>query len=215
MVKITRRSLGQEATTLLRQMILDGQFVAGQRLVEDRISTDLGISRTPLREALHRLAQEGLLEKRAAGGYELRRTNVAELEDAVHVRALLEGHAAALAASRATEGQRQALVRNLADFQEAAQAEDVPRLIVLNEEFHATLRDAAGFVMLRQMLSELDGMVERRLRTNIPLEKAGQWSCPDHEHIVRAIEAHDPAAAAEAMRAHVHRGGMEMLAQLK
>lgn len=215
MVKIMRKSLGQEATNLLRQMILDGQFAAGQRLVEDRISTELGISRTPLREALHRLAQEGLLEKRTTGGYELRRTNVAELEDAVNVRALLEGHAAALAATRATDAQRKALSGNLKDFQAAAAAGDVPHLIVLNEEFHATLRDAAGFMMLRQMLSELDGMVERRLRTNIPLEKAGQWSCPDHEHIVQALEAHDSAAAAEAMRAHVQRGGMEMLAQLK
>lgn len=215
MVKIMRRSLGQEATNLLRQMILDGQFAAGQRLVEDRISTELGISRTPLREALHRLAQEGLLEKRTTGGYELRRTNVAELEDAVNVRALLEGHAAALAATRATDEQREALSSNLKAFQAAAAAGDVPHLIVLNEEFHATLRDAAGFMMLRQMLSELDGMVERRLRTNIPLEKAGQWSCPDHEHIVQALDARDPAAALEAMRAHVQRGGMEMLAQLK
>lgn len=215
MVKIMRRSLGQEATNLLRQMILDGQFNAGQRLVEDRISTELGISRTPLREALHRLAQEGLLEKRAAGGYELRRTNVAELEDAVNVRALLEGHAAALAASRATSEQRKTLVDNLVEFQVAAANGDVPRLIALNEEFHATLRDSAGFVLLRQMLCELDGVVERRLRTNIPLEKAGQWSCPDHEQIVQAIEAHDAAAAAEAMRVHVQRGGMAMLAQLK
>lgn len=215
MVKIMRRSLGQEATNLLRQMILDGQFTAGQRLVEDRISTELGISRTPLREALHRLAQEGLLEKRAAGGYELRRTNVAELEDAVNVRALLEGHAAALAAVRATSEQRKALVDNLAAFQVAADAGDVPRLIVLNEEFHATLRDSAGFVLLRQMLCELDGVVERRLRTNIPLEEAGQWSCPDHELIVQAIEAHQAEAAAEAMRVHVQRGGMAMLAQLK
>lgn len=215
MVKIMRRSLGQEATNLLRQMILDGHFAAGQRLVEDRISTELGISRTPLREALHRLAQEGLLEKRTTGGYELRRTNMAELEDAVNVRALLEGHAAALAATRATDAQRVALLGNLKDFQVATADGDVPRLVVLNEEFHAILRAAAGFMMLRQMLSELDGMVERRVRANIPLEKAGQWSCPDHELIVQALEARDPAAALEAMRAHVQRGGMEMLAQLK
>lgn len=215
MIKLMRRSLGQEATNLLRQMILDGQFAAGQRLVEDRISTDLGISRTPLREALHRLAQEGLLEKRATGGYELRRTNVAELEDAVNVRALLEGHAAALAATRATDEQRRALITNLETFQNAAQAEDIPSLISLNVAFHATLRDSAGFTLLHQMLSELDGVVERRLRSNIPLEKAGQWSCPDHERIVQAIEARDPDAAAEAMREHVRRGGMAILSQLK
>lgn len=215
MIKLMRRSLGQDATNLLRQMILDGQFAAGQRLVEDRISTDLGISRTPLREALHRLAQEGLLEKRPTGGYELRRTNMAELEDAVNVRALLEGHAAALAATRATEQQRLFLADNMQAFRIAAQAEDIPTLISLNVAFHATLRDSAGFLLLHQMLSELDGLIERRLRTNIPLEKAGQWSCPDHERIIQAIEDSDPIAACEAMRNHVQRSGMEVLNQLK
>lgn len=215
MGKLMKRSLGQEATNLLRQMILDGQFIAGQRLVEDRLSAELGISRTPLREALHRLAQEGLLDKRPAGGYELRRSNLTELEDAVNIRALLEGHAAALAATRATDEQRAALTANLQEFQSAAAAEDIPRLIELNVDFHTTLREAAGFMLLHQMLNELDGVVERRLRCNIPLEKAGLWSCGDHERIIQALDARDAATASEAMRAHVQRGGMALLVQLK
>jgi len=213
--KLKKQSLGQEATTLLRQMILDGRFVNGQRLVEDKIANDLGISRTPLREALHRLAQEGLLQKRYSGGYELKTTNMAELQDAITLRSLLESHAASLAAQRASLEHKNALSENLKMFKDAVDAEDIPALIRLNEAFHAILRESTGFTLLTQMLGELDNVVERMLRCNIKLNDAGQWSYKEHYDIFQAINDSNATIAAEFMRLHVQHGGDKLLALLK
>lgn len=213
MARIVKNSLGQEATNLLRQMLLDGRYEAGERLVEDRIATELGISRTPLREALHRLAQEGLLQKRRAGGYELRQLDRTEVEDAINIRSMLESHAAALAAQRATPEQVTVLRDNLEHFRKAGESCDIPTLVQLNTEFHSTLREAAHSPLLAQLLIELDGVVERMLRPIITHEEA-EWSDKDHLLILERIEARNAAGAAEAMRVHVSHGKEKIFHQL-
>ena len=214
MSRIVKNSLGQEATSLLRQMLLDGRFHDGERLVEDRIATELGISRTPLREALHRLAQEGLLEKRRAGGYTLRRLHKEEVEDAITIRSMLESHAAGLAARRATPQQVATLRQNLQKFGAANDARDRPRLVELNAEFHLQLREAAHSPLLAQLLLELDGVVERMLRRLVSQEEI-EWSDRDHLNILRGVDARDPEHAAAAMREHVAHGQQRILEQLQ
>jgi DNA-binding GntR family transcriptional regulator len=88
---ITRsRPLGQEVTLMLRRMIVHGELKPNERLVEERLAAQLGISRTPLREALHRLEQKRLLSKRDRGGYVVRPLSYQEVEEAVDVRAFLD-----------------------------------------------------------------------------------------------------------------------------
>ena len=212
-MKLVKQSLGQEATALLRQMLLDGHFSAGQRMVEGRIASELGISRTPLREALHRLAQEGILEKRPTGGYQVRALQKREVEDAINIRSMLESFAASLAATRATAEQLEAMRHNLAQFGAANAAHDIPRLVELNTQFHTTLRTAAHSPLLMQLLEEMDGVVERMLRPLISTEEA-DWSDKDHIAILEALAAHESDVAADAMRAHVEHGKDKILSQL-
>lgn len=214
MSRIVKNSLGQEATSLLRQMLLDGRFDGGERLVEDRIASELGISRTPLREALHRLAQEGLLEKRRAGGYALRKLDPDEVEDAVNIRNLLESYAAKLAAQRATAVQVVMLRRNLELFSLHNQAQDMPRLVELNAEFHAVLREAAHSPLLTRQLMELDGVMERMLRRVVSMQEV-EWSDRDHMNIFVQVEKGNPEGAALAMQEHVEHGKQRLLAQLR
>ncbi len=202
MQPIKRQSLGQEATQLLRKMLLNGHFNAGERLVEDRIAQDLGISRTPLREALHRLAQEGILEKRPSGGYILRDLQRTEIEDAINIRAMLESHAAELAASRCTAEQKKILRKNLSNFRKAHEKNNISSLVDLNEEFHITLRDGAHSPLLTQLLLELDCVVERMLRPVISNNEV-KWSDSDHWRIMEYIENGDAENAGKAMREHV------------
>ncbi|MGJ3523306.1 GntR family transcriptional regulator [Nitratidesulfovibrio sp. D1] len=215
MARLVKQSLGQEVTRMLKRMIIDGELEPGQRLVEDRLAAELGISRTPLREALHRLEQEGLLQKRSAGGYVLRPFDAEEVEEAVQVRALLEARVAALAARRAGPDQVQALRANLAAFRAAAAGGDLARLAELNTEFHLLLRAAGGSMLLARLLDEIEGVVERIIRALVPLREAGEWSDHDHARIVAAIEAGDADGAAEAMRAHVLHGGEAVLDTLR
>ncbi len=200
-MQLKKSSLGQEATYLIRKMVLDGQFSEGERLVEDRIASELGISRTPLREALHRLAQEGLLEKRRTGGYILRPLQRTEIEDAVAIRSMLESFATSLAATRCTHEQKEALRQNLTQFSTTNKS-DIPALVELNENFHGILRQAAHSPLLAQLLTELDGVVERLLRPTISNTEA-EWSDADHVRIVESIEKGDAAAASLAMQEHV------------
>ncbi len=201
-MQLKKSSLGQEATYLIRKMVLDGQFTEGERLVEDRIASDLGISRTPLREALHRLAQEGLLEKRRTGGYILRTLKRTEIEDAIAIRAMLESYATSLAAMRSTPEQKKALRDNLNQFG-ATSKDDITALVELNEAFHGILREAAHSPLLAQLLTELDGVVERLLRPTITHDEAA-WSDTDHIRIVENIEKGDAEGASLAMQEHIN-----------
>ncbi len=213
MQRLVKSSLGQEATQLLRKMLLNGHFEHGQRLVEDRIASELGISRTPLREALHRLAQEGLLEKRPTGGYILRHLERTEIEDAIAIRAMLESYATTLATGRCTEAQKTALQENLTAFKTACEADDIPALVELNEAFHALLRECAASPLLIQLLLELDGVTERMLRPIISLQDA-EWTYADHVQIVDYIMQGNAIAATEAMRIHIMHGKNTLLTQL-
>lgn len=215
MTRLVKQSLGREVTVMLKRMIINGEFTPNQRLVEDRLATDLGISRTPLREALHRLEQEGLLEKRVNSGYMLKPLNAAEVEDAVEIRALLESHAAALAAKRIDKAGIQALNKNFEKFQLAAANGNVTRLTELNSEFHSLIRTACGSPLLIRLLSEIEGVTERIIRALISLSEAGQWSEGDHQRIVKAIANRDADAAALAMREHVMHGGTKVLNRMR
>ncbi len=200
-MQLRKSSLGQEATHLIRKMVLDGQFSEGERLVEDRIAAELGISRTPLREALHRLAQEGLLEKRRTGGYVLRTLQRTEVEDAIAIRSMLESYAAGLAATRSTPEQKKALRENLQKFSNT-KGQDISTLVELNEAFHNILREAAHSPLLAQLLTELDGVVERLLRPSISTHEAA-WSDSDHLAILENIENGHAEGANQAMKAHI------------
>ncbi len=212
-MQLKKSSLGQEATQLLRKMVLDGHFSEGERLVEDRIATELGISRTPLREALHRLAQEGLLEKRRTGGYILRSLQRTEIEDAIAIRSMLESYATSLAAKRSSEEQKQALRQNLEQFS-ATSSQDIPSLVQLNEDFHGLLREAAHSPLLAQLLTELDGVVERLLRPTISHIEA-EWSDADHIRIVESIEKGDAHGASLAMQEHINHAKETIFAHLE
>ena len=212
---LRRRPLGQEATILLRRLIMRGELTPGERLVEERLGQQLGLSRTPIREALHRLEQEGLLLKRPRGGYEVRPLTPEEVEEAVGVRGVLEGYAGELAARRAQPKQIKDLERNLEQFQEALVKQDEVRLVELNTRYHELLYQAANSTLLHHMLSELQEEVERISRAIMMSVQAGQWSVNDHRAVLEALKARDAAKAGRLCREHVQRGGKWLLTRLK
>ncbi|MCB2184769.1 MAG: GntR family transcriptional regulator [Deltaproteobacteria bacterium] len=211
----SRRSLGQEVTDLLRHQILAGEHRPGQRLVELNLAQEMNISRTPVREALHRLAQEGLLTKRPRGGYEVRPLSPQEVEEAVGVRAALESYAARLAAGRATSQQVQDLEQNLTAFQAALENRDEDTLVALNAEFHHLLAEAAGSLLLSRLLGELEEVVERISRALITTMPAGGWSTDEHRELVEAIARGDGDTAARLAASHVERGGAWILSRMR
>ncbi|MFP4316110.1 MAG: GntR family transcriptional regulator [Desulfovibrionales bacterium] len=209
------KPLGEEASQLLRRMIINGDILPGERLVEEKLAARLGISRTPLREALHRLEQAGILEKLVRGGYVVRPLTVQEVEEAVDVRAVLEGHAARRAAARADESILGRFRENMARFEEANARREGREMVRLNSEFHALLHEAADSGLLSRLLADLGDVVERITRAMASSLVAGSWSMDEHRQLLKALEAGDPELAERLAREHVLRGGAWTLERMK
>lgn len=152
------------AIVRLREMVLNGDLQPGERLTEAELAEQLGLSRTPIRQALPVLAQEGLLTSQSTRGYLVRRFSAAELADAVDLRGLLEGAAARTIAER---GAPRSLIRGLSDLLEVGDAifaggcmpsggeEDYG---VMNARFHALIVEAARRPVLSDSIARLQSM---------------------------------------------------------
>ena len=197
------RTASAAAADLIRQAVIDGRVSPGQRLKEEELAHQLGISRTPIREALLVLQTEGLLEATPNRGAAVRSYDSAELEEMYELRAVLEGHAARRAAARVTPAQLDELRASCDRFAQLLEGDDLPALVAENSLFHQVILDAAGS-------ERLGGMVRQVVA--LPLVyKSYLWYSPAqasaslhiHLQLVTALERGDGERAELVMREHV------------
>jgi len=139
----------------MRELLLRGEVARGERLSELPLVARLGMSRTPIRLALERLAHIGLLETTATGGFCVREFTLAEVQDAIEVRGVLEGTAARLAAERLTDTSEMASAEHHCRRMERLErltADSFPEYMDANEAFHSAVLDLAKSEMLRRAL---------------------------------------------------------------
>jgi GntR family transcriptional regulator of vanillate catabolism len=144
----------------VRDLVLGGDVAAGERLSEVTLAEMLGVSRTPLRAALSRLEQEGLLEAIPSGGYAVRSFTIADVFDAIELRGVMEGTALRLAAERGVPTARLAQLRALVHaldrtFAERLEEMHFERYVALNAEFHALLALLPGSETMRRELERV------------------------------------------------------------
>jgi DNA-binding GntR family transcriptional regulator len=188
----------------VRQMILSGEAEAGSRLGEAELAETLGLSRTPVREALQRLGADGLVDVLPHRGARVARWTRDDLAEIFELRSLLEPYAAARAARL---GRDEAVLAELrghcAAMERAAADGDLTRVAQLNSRFHAALIDASGNRRLPAMLTSV---------MHAPLilgtfrrydAEAMARSMNHHRELVAALTARDPAWAESVMRSHV------------
>ncbi len=201
-MRIERPNLVREAAyERLKRRILEGVLQPGARLSEPALAGALGVSRTPVREALQRLAQEGLVELRPGKGARVRVLSPREVEEVYEVRALIEGEAAARAAERCDEAGVRRLEAAL-DALEAADPTDYAAQIAADERFHARLVAAGGNRVLEQVFHDLDAALALTRQFSRDLNQTPETRA-QHRAIVAAIRAGDAAAARAAAEAHV------------
>ncbi|MFB9442877.1 GntR family transcriptional regulator [Dactylosporangium vinaceum] len=195
----------EHAYAALRQGILDGTYPPGAQLGEVELAGSLAVSRTPVREAIRRLHSEGLIEVFPNRGAYVRTWTRAQLDELFSVRALLEGHAAGLAADHATDDQRAAMA-GLCDEMDSAAARapaDVQTVAALNGRFHALVHEASANSLLPGMIRTLI-QVPVVVRTFIGYSPARlQISLQQHREILAAVRSHDGPWAEAAMRTHI------------
>ncbi|KQT64386.1 MULTISPECIES: GntR family transcriptional regulator [unclassified Aureimonas] len=144
----------------VRDIVLGGRMTPGERLSEVALAGMLGVSRTPLRAALSRLEQEGLLELIPSGGYAIRSFTTTDVFDAIELRGVMEGTALRLAAERGVPAARLAQLRSLVGvldktFTERLEDMQFERYVELNAEFHALLALLPGSETMRRELARV------------------------------------------------------------
>jgi DNA-binding GntR family transcriptional regulator len=189
----------------IRAAILSGQFKPGERLVEDRLAEEFGVSRNPVREAMRTLASEGLIEVTARRGAVVASLSPQEAEELLEVRATLEGANARLAARRRDPEVLEQLKGVLARGNAAIEAERLAELSDLNIAFHDHLARAGCnrvLVDLMKTLRDRSGPLFQGLGIEFARES---WA--EHASILRAVIAGDPELASMLAYRHVLNAG--------
>lgn len=206
--RIPPAGLGEKASAaaarLLREAILSGDLAPGQVLGEEVLGKQLGISRTPIREALVLLQQDGLVELPANRRAVVRTFTATDLHEMHSIRALLEGHAARTAVGQLTPRDFDTLERACERYGEIAQEdESLPRLVEENFVFHDTIVRAAGSERLKKMI-QLTTALPIIYRSYMTYSRANrERALQDHLSILEALRAEDADLAEHRMKDHV------------
>jgi DNA-binding GntR family transcriptional regulator len=182
----------------LRRRIIDGVYEPGDRLTEERLADDFGVSRNPVREAIRVLQAEGFLTALPRRGAVVASMSVRDLEDLFDVREALEVLAARLAADRMDQTGATMLDRLL---DKARTTRRVVDLASLNTQFHAAISALSGNTLLTGMMESLHSRLQWVYRQSVETRAAQSWA--EHREMAAAIRAGDAEMAAAAARAHV------------
>lgn len=207
----------------LRDLILKGEFVPGERLAEIPLAERLGASRTPVRLALSALEHEGLIEPSPSGGYQMRRFTAKEIADAIRVRGVMEGFAARLLAE---DGAPRQLLRELRECLDAGDKavnkpdmgmDDYASYVDMNDRFHKLLMQGCGNVALQRVLEMLDRQPFASPSAMLPMqssmEEGHQWmkqAHRTHHAMVQAIERGQGSRAQALGEEHVEIARMNL-----
>ena len=197
------KSLEESVYYRLEEEILSGALKKGDTLAEISLSRRLGVSRTPIRGAVHRLAEEGLIEIIPNKGAVVIGVNDEDLVNIYKIRMRLEGLASREAAERISDGDK-ARLTELVDLSEFYLAKnDLERLKELDSEFHNIIYRASGNRLLEKTLSELHRNIISYRKMSLSVPGRLERSVGEHREILKAIEAGDAERADSLTCAHV------------
>ncbi|GLU27886.1 GntR family transcriptional regulator [Brucella sp. NBRC 12950] len=202
--KINKGNLSEQVYASIRASLMDGRYEPGERLTIANLAEQLGVSITPVREAIFRLVTERALEMRAATSIQVRSLTPSELREIQLIRHHLEGEAAAQAAVKISDNGLAALEAMQADFTRAA-ASDPLEASRVNREFHFKLAETAQMPMLYATIEGMwaqMGPLIHLYHLNTPKRVL---SSGDHGHydLLRALAARDPEASRRAIQADI------------
>ena len=196
----------------LHDAILSGRLKPGDRLVELKIASELGVSRNPVREAIRALASEGLVEVTARRGAFVAQMSEQEARDTIEVRAVLEGQNARLAARRRDVLTIKRIEQVLQRGTAAVASGRVDQLSALNQQFHRELAVAGSNAVMAEILKKLRERTAMLFAHSDPVQEQRSWA--EHAAILRAIIAGDEREAATLAAAHVMRAGADFQVSL-
>jgi len=216
--RLSPRNISQEVYEILKERIFSKQFSPGERLRLTEIEKQMNVSRTPLKDALNRLAVEGLVEIKPSRGTFVSDPSPTEIADCFDVRRVLEIYGVELAAKRMTESQLKQLRDMVQKLRGFTDTEDWSRIyqeyVALDHQMHRLIMEFAGNKQLQQTWEQINMHVQmarvryRRAEEELDLAQA------EHEELLRAFEARDVGTLQGVMSHHIERAKQSLLRDL-
>ncbi|MCU0819908.1 MAG: GntR family transcriptional regulator [Beijerinckiaceae bacterium] len=205
MVRIARMTLHDAALNQIRDMIIEGKLAPGMRINEGQVGAMLGVSRTPLREAIKSLVGEGLVEILPAKGAVVRRFSIEDIRDILEVIKALEQSAARLACERASDAEIATIAALHEEMLALYRSRNRLAYFKLNQAIHSALVRASGNPVLSETHEQLQARI-KRIRF-IGNETPDRWAgaVEDHEAMIEALRRRDAPALVEAVGVHLDR----------
>jgi len=202
-----RRSLGQDVYGKLKQAIVNGDLPPDSRLIESRMANVMGISRTPVREAIHKLEREGLLRHNPSGGFFVVGLTRSDIEETFGIRSVLESYAARLAATHHNgEEELDPLEQKIHKYQLHLDQGDLKALLRINTEFHDLLYALSRSPRLIKMINDLQDQIYRFRQVLLKTEENARISNEDHKLMLKLISKRDLEGVESLVREHILRG---------
>jgi len=198
-------ALAEQAYELLRDAVISQQIPAGARLSVPELARRLGISRSPVREAIARLVHERLAISEVRRGAVVASVSREDLIEIYDVREVLEGLACRLAAERITDQELAALDQLVVSHRSAVDAGDVAEHMMLDQSFHAAIRAATHNSRLVEGLDRLQGQIRMAMATTRRSPGGMKQALAEHEEVLAALRRRDPGLAEQVGRGHIAR----------
>ena len=200
---LTRHTTQESVLDHLRDMILSRQLKPGDRLVQEDLAEEFGVSRTPVREALHTLASEGLVSLSAYKGAAVAEFSIHDLEEVYEVRIALEGYAAHLAARYITEDELRKMEELLEKTEDALHRKDHSGMLKLNREYHIILYKASRQPRLFDLIIKHLDISDLYRRMYFTVEHLYANTVPEHQELLEILRRGDAEGAEQHTRYHL------------
>jgi len=207
-----RPQLSDDIARLIRARIFDGTYAASSYIRLEQLAAELGISVTPVREALFALRAEGMIDQQPHRGFVVLPVTGRDVTDVANVQAHVGGELAARAAARISGEQLRELTEIQDSLEDAYAGDDHERTVRLNHEFHRAINVAADSPKLAQLMSQITRYAPESVFPTI--EGWSRRSIKDHRRILSALSARDEKRARAAMSEHLAAGAMPLIDHL-
>ena len=218
MNKINTEGLGSLHMKVFKELenaILSGDFAPGYNLTEQKLSAELGVSRTPVREALRQLELEGLVTSVPNKGVVVVGVSEKDIDDIYMIRMLVEGLAARWAAANITE-EELAQLRDTVELQEFyLEKKDALQIRHLDSQFHQRIYSSSRSRPLRQILSQFHNYIQKPREISVKYSGRAEASVKEHRKIYEAIAAHDENLAEALAKEHISQAKNNLLKIIK
>jgi DNA-binding GntR family transcriptional regulator len=199
----------------LKSAILSGNFGPGEKLTEEHLATKMKVSRTPVREALHKLESEGLIKPRKKRGFIASRDSKEEVEELFELRSILEGYSLRVISESISEETLHRLEEFIRNAEEALRRKKIEDVFKWNTRFHDTLHElAANKSRLYRLIVNMRRYVLRHRKDTLRYPDGGRRSVEGHKKIILALQLKDPDLCERVMREHIQNAKEDALQTL-